>query len=432
MMQQQPAVDGAASLSIEQVGPRISLHTPEFASNPHEIYRYMRDNFGPLVPVLLAPGVPATLVISWHTARQILGDDGHFPADPRAWQDGVADDCPIKPMTLWRPNVLHAVGATHSRLREAINDALAGVDPHAVRTEVIWRSEDLIDGFCQRGRADVLGEFAHPMVFGVFNNLIGCSDDTGAQVADAMARMFNATNDTETVEQDLARALGQVVRRKRIQPGNDITTRLLTFPADPSEHAPLSDEETIHQLVLLYGAAIEPTVNLIANSVLHMITDDRFTASTTNVSSTITDAMTEVLAFDPPMANFCLTYPPRPTLVETQPDGQRIWLPANQPVLISLAACNNDPRIQKDRTANDSHLGWSTGRHACPKDARDLAKLIAHTGIERLLDAVPDLVPVNREPVWRPGPFHRAMAEFPVTFLPAPPMHPTTRSHHDR
>ena len=427
MMQQQPAVAGAASLSIEQVGPRISLHTPEFASDPHEIYRYMRDNYGPLVPVLLAPGVPATLVISWHTARQILGDDGHFPADPRAWQDGVADDCPIKPMTLWRPNVLHAVGATHSRLREAINVALAGVDPHGVRKEVIRRSEDLIDGFCQRGRADVLGEFAHPMVFGVFNNLIGCSDETGAQVADAMARMFNATTDTETVEQDLARALGQVVRRKRLYPGDDITTRLLTFPAGPSEHAPLSDEETIHQLVLLYGAAIEPTVNLIANSVLHMITDDRFTASTTNVSSTITDAMTEVLAFDPPMANFCLTYPPRPTVVETQPDGQRIWLPANEPVLISLAACNNDPRIQKDRRANDSHLGWSTGRHACPKDARDLAKLIAHTGIERLLDAVPDLVPVTHEPVWRPGPFHRAMAEFPVTFLPAPPMHPTTR-----
>ncbi|MBF6272962.1 hypothetical protein A5789_09785 [Nocardia sp. 852002-51101_SCH5132738] len=426
-MQQQPAVVSAASIPIEKVGPRINLHTPEFAANPHETYRYMRDNYGPLVPVLLAPEVPATLVISWHTARYILGDDVRFPADPRAWQDGVADDCPIKPMMLWRPNVLHAVGATHSRLRKAINDALAGVDPHAVRQEVIWRSEDLIDRFCQRGRADVLSDFAYPMVFGVLNNLIGCSDDTGAQVADAMARMFNATDDTETVEQDLARALGQVVRRKRIHPGNDITTRLLAFPTVPSEHMPLSDEETIHQLVLLYGAAIEPTVNLIANTVLHMITDPRFTSSTTNVSSTIADAIDDVLFFDPPMANFCLTFPPGPTVVETQPDGQRIWLPANEPVIISLAACNNDPRIQKNRTVNDSHLGWSTGRHACPKDARDLTKLIAHTGTEWLLDAVPDLVPVNREPVWRPGPFHRAMAGFPVEFLPVPPMHPTTR-----
>ncbi|MBV7701671.1 cytochrome P450 [Nocardia nova] len=427
-MQQQPAVAGAASIPIEKVGPRVSLHTPEFAANPHEIYDWMRDNYGPLVPVLLAPGVPATLVISWHTARHILGDEARFPADPRAWQDGVADDCPIKPMMLWRPNVLHAVGATHSRLRKAINDALAGVDPHKVRKEVIRRSEDLIDGFCQRGRADVLSDFAHPMVAGVLNNLIGCSDDTGAQVADAMARMFNAGDDTETVEQDLARALGQVVRRKRIHPGDDITTRLLAFPTDPSEHMPLSDEETIHQLVLLFGAAIEPMVNLIANAVLLMITDHRFTSSTTNVSSTITDAVTDVLGFDPPMANFCSTFPPGPTVVVTEPDGQRIWLPANEPVVISLTACNNDPRIQKKgRAANDSHLGWSTGPHACPKDARDLAKLIAHTGIERLLDAVPDLVPVNREPVWRRGPFHRAMAEFPVTFLPVPPMHPTTK-----
>ncbi|MBF5001807.1 cytochrome P450 [Nocardia sp. BSTN01] len=418
------ALAGAPPTPIEEVGPRISLFSTEFANNPHAIYQHMRDNYGgsSLIPVLLAPEVPATLVIGWHTARKILVDDEHFPADPRAWQDSMPAGCPIRPMTQWRPNVLHADGAVHTRLRAAINDSLAGIDHHRLRDQVVRIAEALIERFCGEGRADVLTDYAYPLVFSVLNALIGCSAEAGSQVADAMARMFNSTTGTETVEEDLAHALGRVVAGKRIRFGDDITTRLLRFPTEPGEHARLSDNEAIHQLVLLFGAAIEPTVNLLANTVLRMVTDDRFLSSATSSSATIPDALDAELICNPPMANFGTTYPRRPCVVD-QPNGQRIWLPANQPVVISIAACNNDPRVNKgDLRAADWHLGWLTGRHACPAGARDAAKLIAGTGIEMLLDAVPDLVPTNPHPVYRPGPFHRALAEFPVTFTKTTPL----------
>ncbi|MGF6882132.1 hypothetical protein ABIA39_002731 [Nocardia sp. GAS34] len=84
-----------------------------------------------------------------------------------------------------------------------------------------------------------------------------------------------------------------------------------------------------------------------------------------------------MLFLDPPIANFCMTYPRQPVLLD------EVWLPAHQPVIISIAACNNDPAISGgDHTGNRSHLAWGAGPHACP--ARRSGYLIAQDGVDRL------------------------------------------------
>ncbi len=55
---------------------RVPLYTAQFAADPHSAYARMRAHFGALVPVWLAPGVPATLVIGYWTALKILNDPG--------------------------------------------------------------------------------------------------------------------------------------------------------------------------------------------------------------------------------------------------------------------------------------------------------------------------------------------------------------------
>ncbi|GGL32789.1 hypothetical protein GCM10011588_54530 [Nocardia jinanensis] len=115
------------------------------------------------------------------------------------------------------------------------------------------------------------------------------------------------------------------------------------------------------------------------------------------------------------MANFCTTYPRTPVLIGDT------WLPAHQPVLISLAAANTDPgTVGGDATGNRSHLAWSAGRHACP--ARTIAYLIVQDAIDQLLDALPDmrLAVASTDLMWRPGPFHRALFSLPVTFPLSP------------
>ncbi|WP_198407281.1 cytochrome P450 [Nocardia terpenica] len=395
---------------IDADGPRILLDTPEFAADPHDTYRTMRQRFGSMVPIELAPGVPATLVIGYHTALRILNDPDHFPADPRNWQETVPDDCPVRPMMQWYPNALRNAGVIHARYRQAYVASIDGIDLHALHTTVERVAVPLINSFCEGGEADLVSQYAFPLVFEVLNRMVGCSAELGQRVATGMAALFDTVNAAWGM-QTLSEALMELIGMRRAEPGDDVTSRLAHHPAG------LDDTEMLYNLISFYGAGIEPQQNLITNTLLLMLTDNRFGGDVLGGSLSTRDALDEVLFNDPPMANFSISYPRQPILIDNT------WLPAHQPVVISLSGCNNDPAIAGgDRTGNRSHLAWSAGPHACP--ARSVAYLVVQDAIDQLLDALPEMrlaVPKD-EITWRPGPFHRAMNALPVVFPPSPPL----------
>ncbi|MBB5911937.1 cytochrome P450 [Nocardia transvalensis] len=395
---------------IDTEGPRVAMYTQEFADDPHRVYADMRRRFGSLVPVELAPGIAATLVIGYRTAVQILNDPAHFPADPRNWQRKVPEDSPIRPMMEWRPNALRSAGIDHDRYRSANTASIGAVDRHAMHSVVEDIAVPLINAFCGAGQADLLQQYVYPLVFQTLNTMLGCDPDIGEQVAAGMAAIFD-TVDADRGNKLLSTALQEHTDRKRAAPGDDITSRLIAHATE------LTDEEMIHQLVTLYGAGIEPQVHLVSNTLLLMLTDDRFGGDMLGGSLSTRDALDEVLFTNPPLANYCISYPRQPILI----DG--VWLPADQPVVISMAACNNDPAVHSDTVAgNRSHLAWSVGPHTCP--ARHLGYQIAQDAIDQLLDALPEVrlaIPAT-ELSWRPGPFHRALSSLPVLFPPSPPL----------
>jgi len=391
-------------------GYRLPMYTPEFAADPHSAYARMRAQFGPLVPVELAPGVPATLVIGYHAAVRILNDPEHFPADPRMWQRDVPAECPIRPMLEWRPNALRSAGSEHTRYRQANTAALDGVDLHALHTTVERLAVPLINSFCTTGAADLLTQYAWPLTFQVINAILGCPPEIGERIAKGMAAIFEL-DDAEAGNEMLTTAVVELVGMKKADPANDVTTRLMAHKNG------LDDVEMIHQMITLYGAGIEPLTNLISNTLVLMLTDERFAGNVLGGSMSTRDALDEVLFTDPPMANYCMSYPPQPIMIDD------VWLPAHQPVLISLSGCNNDPAIAAgDRTDNRSHLAWSIGPHACP--AQSAAYLIAQDAIDQILDALPEIrlaVPAAQLQ-WRPGPFARSLASLPVAFPASPPL----------
>ncbi|MEV6063232.1 cytochrome P450 [Nocardia asteroides] len=395
---------------------RVPLYSEQFAADPQSAYRDMRHRYGSLVPVDLVPGVPATLVIGYRTAVQILNDPDHFPADPRMWQRDIPADCPVLPMMCYRPNAIRTSGTEHMRYRQVTVAGLAGVDLYRLHRTVEQIAMPVINGFCTDGTADLLSQYAFPVIFATINAMLGVPDEIGGRVATGMAQMFEGGDTAVRGAQMLETALYDLVALKRQTPGDDVTTRLVQHPQQ------LGDEELMNQLLTMYGAGIEPTLNLILNTVRLMLTDHRFAGSLLGGSLSTRDALDEVLYTDPPMANFCTTYPRQPILVDD------VWLPANQPVLISMAACNNDPTIGSgDFLDNRAHLAWSTGPHGCP--AKSPAYMIAQEVIDQLLDALPELelaVP-EAELVWRPGPFHRALAALPVRFPKTPPLAMPTR-----
>ncbi|WP_306363559.1 cytochrome P450 [Nocardia sp. CC227C] len=395
---------------FEVVGPRVPLYAPEFAADPHRAYREMRQQFGAMAPVELAPGIPATLVLGYRTAVRIFNDPDRFPADPRVWQENVPADCPVLPMMQWRPNALRNAGTAHARYRQANTAGLAGIDQFALPGIVEQIAVPLINEICVTGAADLVRDYAFPLAFDVLNHLLGCPVDIAAQAAEGLRAIFEGVG-AERGNSLLVDALSRLAQQKRAQPGHDITTRLLHHPAD------LSDIEMVHQLATLYGAGIEPQQNLIVNALLLILVDGRFGGDVLGGSLSTRDALDEVLFDDPPMANFCISFPRQPVVLDN------VWLPAHQPVVISMAACNTDPEIRTGQLAgNRSHLAFGAGPHACP--ASSLAYLIAQEAIDQLLDALPDIslaVP-TAELTWRPGPFHRALTALPVTFTPSPPL----------
>ncbi|WP_280489946.1 cytochrome P450 [Nocardia carnea] len=408
---QQPD-NGALCPSIEDLGPRFHLYTDEFAQDPHGAYARMRARGKSVVPVALAPDIPATLVIGYDTGLQVLHDPVRFPADPRRWQERIPADHPILPMTGWRPNPLRSAGIEHGVYRTALVDALEAIDLHAVRAVTAQAAEPLINRFCHRGKAELLSEYVLPLVLTVHSEkILGCPPELGARILPAVAAMFETVG-TDTVEADLFEALGELLASKQVVPPTDVTARLVHNATN------LTPEKKHHQMVTLYSAGIEPMRALMANTTLLVLTEPDYQPDGQGFTPPMRDAVAHTLHTDPPMANYALSYPRSRTLL----DG--VWLPADQPVLISFTACNGDP--SKNNGTRPSGVGWglefSAGPHACPKKARSASTLIVEEAVSYLFDALPDMaLAVPRDAlVWRSGPFQRALKELPVVFSPAP------------
>ncbi len=398
------------SMPFDTTEQRFLLWEPEFAMDPHRYYARMRRDGHKMVSVELAPGVPATLVIDYRTAVQILNDPEHFPADPRAWQSTVPSDCPILPLIGYRPVPARTTGAEHQRYADAHTEAMRKIDLYAMHGQVEKLAIQLINSFCADGHADLIKQYSFPLSFAVCNVMLGCPPHLGDRIAEGMTKIFDNV-DAETGSQIVGAALMELLALKRSEPGDDITTAMLQHPAG------LSDEEILHQINSQYGAGIEIQQTLIANTLLRILSEQTLGDNVLGGSMATRDALDEVLFSDPPMSNFLITYPRQPTLIND------FWLPANQPVVIGIAACNTDPQINSGNIlGNRSHLSWGLGSHRCP--AQDISYLVAQDAIDQLLDAMPELE-LNfpgEGPVWRPGPFHRSMTELPVVFPPSPPL----------
>ncbi|MEV0712726.1 cytochrome P450 [Nocardia aurea] len=359
----------------------------------------------------------ATLVIGWGRAVQILHDSERFRADPSRWQATMDPRCPVLPMMGARDNTLRSDGSTHAQFRQATNAALAGVDLHELHAVVAGHGHDLVAAVAADGAMDLVADYAGPLAFRTINTMMGCPPEIGGELARGFAMMFEADTDPREVDAVVDGALGALIDLKRAHPGRDIPTRLI-------EHADrMSERQLREQALTMYAAGIEPWQHLVTNAVLLMMTDRRFGDQVISGACTTDDAVNEVLFRNPPLANLCVRYPSRPVLL----DG--VTLPADQPVLIGMAACNTDPRFNHPPdasgyiayTGNASHLSFSAGPHNCP--ARTIAYQCAADAINELLDRLPDLRLACRpdELVWRTGPFHHALEHLPVVFTPASP-----------
>ncbi|EST20215.1 cytochrome P450 [Streptomyces roseochromogenus subsp. oscitans DS 12.976] len=388
---------------------RCPMHDAAFAADPHQVYDRLRAH-GPAGPVELAPGIDATLVVGHETALRVLQNSTLFARDARRWkalsEGQIGLDHPVLPMMAYRPNCLFTDGAVHLRLRKAVTDSLARLNITRIRRDVEPLADYLIDQFSERGRADLLNDYAKLLPLLLFNKLFGCPADIGDTLTTSMSAIFDG-KDALRANEELTSCLMELIALKRRRPGDDMTSWLIQHPAG------LTDEELKDQLVMLMGAGVEPERNLIGNALLLLLSPD---TSGRDSGLLVEEAIDHVLWNQTPIANYATHYPVQDV------DLGGVVAETGTPVVISFAAANSDPALAEARRKHSkgAHLAWGAGPHACP--AKDPAQVIAVTAIEKLLNALPDLtLAVPEEDLeWRPGPFHRALAALPVAFSPTP------------
>ncbi|MGP3973733.1 cytochrome P450 [Streptomyces sp. 8N114] len=392
---------------------------PRFQNDDRaRLYREMYEQHGALAPVVLPGDVPCWLVLGYRELHQITSDPALFSRDSGLWNQwpNIPADWPLLPMVGKQPSILYTVGERHHRRATLISDALAAVDPFELRENSERFADRLIDEICGRGSADLIAEYAKVLPALVLARLYGFSDEAGADLVPSINALVDGGAEALEGRDRVNSAMRSLLASRREAPAAGVASRLLHH--DYSDD--FSFEEIVEDMMVTFVAGHQPTADWIGNSLRLMLTDDRFAASLSGGRHSVAEAMNEVLWEDTPTQNIAGRWATR----DTQLAGRHIA--AGDLLMLSFAAANGDPQVRPDRTAftggNSAFLSFGHGEHRCPYPAQDIAEGIARTGIEVLLDRLPDVdLAVGAQAlVWRPSPFLRGLASLPVRFSPTP------------
>jgi cytochrome P450 len=205
----------------------------------------------------------------------------------------------------------------------------------------------------------------------------------------------------------------QMFELRRKTPGDDLITQLVQAEEDGHK---LSNEELTANIILLFGAGHETTVNLIGNGLLALHRNPDQLALLKARPELITNAIEEFLRYD---SSVQLTG--RVALEDIEDlGGKRI--PKGESVLCLLGAANHDPAVYPDHPErlditrpNVRPLSFGGGIHFCL--GAQLARIEAEVAISTLLRRIPDLrLDDAVNPEWRPTFVLRGLKRLPASW----------------
>ena len=416
-----------ASFSPSATGARpglapdaVPLSGERFHTDPHQLYREMRQKHGPVVPIILPGDVPAWLVIGYRELHQLLSDSQLFSRDSDLWNqwEHIPQDWPLLPMIGHKqPSILYTVGEAHTRRVAVINDALESVDQIELRGIVEFHADGLVDRICGRGEAELIEDYAKLLPILVLARLFGFPDEEGPALGQAMHDMIDGGEKAIDGQQHLLSSMRRLIAMRRAQPTADVASQMLVNPRG------FSDEELVQDMMVMSASGHQPTADWIGNTLRLMLTDDRFAASFFGGRNSVAEAMREVLWEDTPSQIIAGRWATRDTRLADQ------HIHAGDLMVLGFQGANDDPQVRVNHHGgggltggNNAFFSFSHGDHRCPFPAMEIAEVIARTGIEVILDRLPDMdltVP-PASLVRRPSPWLRGMTALPVRFTPTP------------
>ncbi|MFJ3305680.1 cytochrome P450 [Streptomyces sp. NPDC086549] len=391
------------------------LYGPE-AEDLGDLYERLREEHGPVAPALLHEDVPIWMVLGHSENMHMVRTPSQYCRDPRQWSaldDGtIKPDHPLMPHFAWQPICCHAEGDEHRRLRGAVTGAMSTIDHRGIRRYINRATQQLVNEFCVKGRADLVSQFAEHLPMAVLCEIFGMPEEYNDRIVEAARDLPKGTETAIASNAYITDVLMRLTLRRRAEPKDDFASHLINHPAG------LNDDEVGQHLRVVLIAAYEATANLLANVLRVVLTDPGFRAQLNGGQMTVPQAVEQSLWDEPPFS----TILPYVAKQDCELGGRRIR--KGDALLLGIAPGNVDPRVRPDRTANmmgnRSHLAFGGGPHECP--GQDIGRAIAEVGVDALLTCLPDvqLACEEDELIWRASIFSQHLVELPVKFEPKP------------
>jgi hypothetical protein len=391
---------------------------PEFISDPYPFYRRLRETD----PLHLSP-------LGFHVASK-HADVAAILRDKRFGKDFIGritmrrgpeslNEPVYRSMSHWMANL---DPPDHGRLRNLVAPAFTARRVDHMRPRIQQIVDEIIDRMEPQRHMDLIADFAFRLPVTVICDILGIPKED-RQVfftySRAFARLLDFTplSRAEIDQQNsynlaMAEYFRGLFERRRREPGNDLTTHLV----QAEEHgSALTNEELTANVILLFGAGHETTVNLIGNGLLALYRNPDQLDLLKNDLSLLPNAIEELLRYDSPVQ-----VARRPALEYVEEIGG-ISLEKSQRVVCLLGAANRDPEIfsdpdRLDLTRRDVQpLSFGGGIHYCV--GAQLARVEAEIAIGALLRRLPNLQLNDVEhPDWRQTFVLRGLNKLPASW----------------
>ncbi|MEU3792274.1 cytochrome P450 [Streptomyces fructofermentans] len=394
----------------------------EFAADPYPAYRVLREE----EPLFWHEAMRSYVVSRYEDVERVFKDRrAEFTTDNYSWQ--------LEPVH--GRTILQLDGREHAVRRALVAPAFRGADLQEKFLPVIERnSRELVDAFRGKGSADIVGDYATRFPVNVIADMLGLDRADRSRFhgwyTTVIAFLGNLTGDPEVTAAgertrvEFAEYMIPVIRERRADPGDDLLSVLSAAEVDGVR---MSDEDIKAFCSLLLAAGGETTDKAIASILANLLAHPDQLAAVREDRALIAAAFAETLRYTPPVHMIM-----RQSATEVEFSGGVV--PAGATVTCLIGAANRDTRRYRDPDRFDifrddlsttsafsaaaDHLAFALGRHFCVGAL--LAKAEVETGLNHLLDALPDLrLADGFDPVER-GVFTRGPQSLPVRFTPTP------------
>ena len=397
--------------------PLFNPLSPDFIRNPYPAYERLRTTD----PMHLTP--LGFYVASRHSDVGAILRDKRFGKDfvgrtTKRYGPGIMNEPVFRSMRHW---MLSQDPPDHTRLRGLVVKAFTARRVEDMRARIQSIVDDSLDRVAARGRMDLIGEYAFRLPVIVICDMLGIPQEdreiffarekTAGRLLDPVP-LTRAEIDAANASHLASTAyFHRLFERRRREPGADLTTQLVQAEQDGSK---LSNEELTANVILLFGAGHETTVNLIGNGLLALHRHPAQLALLKNKPELIGNAVEEFLRYD---SSVQLTG--RVALEDIEDVGGR-RIAQGDSVLCLLGSANRDPAAYPDNPdrlditrPNIRPHSFGGGIHFCL--GAQLARIEAEVAISTLLRRLPDLELDDADnPEWRPTFVLRGLMRLPA------------------